>query len=943
MKRSTPTLVILLCLAAACAVGGEGAASPADTARQVNLLAGPGFEFAGTTDEAAKGWLLIGEDQMADWEKASYVIAQRGTLLAARRHEGAARSGQYGLRLFGADRTICAVWQRIELLQTQPKPILLVAWSRLDGAEPLPARVGAFDLSIWGEFGIANVRHMDGTKAEISRGRPLIDLSRGHGEWTLAQAIYVPTKPVRYLEVKVDLHGAGPATLLCVDDLLVAEVDSTVAELEARGVKVPAMNIAPAPAWVSPEATALEIPLIDQDGRGRPLARRLRLSITSERDELVLRRLDRFDDDEALELLIAPYDRKPFDMARAADFYRFRFSKDGSGRFAWALTRNERALGAPEDAAFFLPRSPSPHPSAKRPKANAPGSPWTVRIPFDTIEESAPRAAAWRINIARRRGDEVACSAPTYSREQKFGRLLLRAPEQQPSPLAIERVEVLAGDVGGEKVPPYALANGIPWGDVPVSVSLAWRGPAGRPATLLCDAGSGQVAHLPITLEPGRHQHSIPVQFHGAGLRHLNVRVRDRRTDQTLARLVLPVTVRPLLTPWMYERFLYADEDAADVYVWIGAADAAAVRTLRTHVEDIRGRRIGRKATKPAGTRGPLKLSVPVNRVKVNDEPIADHWIVAEALDKRGKPMGSARLRIGRIPRRAPRQEEPIKSVQVNGRGYLAVNGKPFFAVVASLNVRNAGRGYRRTPRLGFNAAKVNCGPEDKAIVHTDMSVRKLYTDLYQGGVYAAPFIWIRREDPERRQLLDWLKASPAFLLVVGGEVYRDTAHSFDHPDWLVYPQRPVLAEYHNSGTWLDVVRHGKPIVPISMVPFTSWDASATRKLLADYARERAVRAQTGLITSIVVCQNPYSSIWDVRAFCYLSAIYGGTGAYLYIVADKGDPEDDRIEELTRGLAAELRLMGPVFTAVDQRRTVRVSPAGAGLQVGWSSIPIPNP
>ncbi len=925
-------VLLLLCLASWPSLAVEPEEEPPDPTRQVNLAVNPGFEFAGAGDEAAQGWLPIGEDQLADWEKAHYKTTKRGTFVPASRDEGAARTGHYGLRLFGADLTTSAVWQRVDLLQTEPKPILFAVWSRIDGAEPLPEHVGASKRSIWAEFGIANVRHTDGTKAEISRNRPQIDLSRGKGEWTLAQTVYVPEKPVRYVEVKVDLRSAGPATTLCVDDLVVAEVASTVAELEKRGLDVLAADIPVAPDRAVSGAARLRVPLFDSGGRGRPLGDPLPLRVVLLRDALLVETDFRPADDELLELLIAPYDRKPFDSPHAADFYRFQFSADGRSKFSWALTRNERALGAPRDAAFFLQRQPLPPPSVRAAKTDSEPA-WSIRIPFDTIQETAPRPGTWRINVCRRQGDRVACSSPTYARERKFGRLVFLSPAQQPAQLAIERVRVLSEHPHRDAIPPYALENSLPWGDAQVEVTLSWRGAEARQAYVLCGTGADGAVRLPITLAPGRHRHRLDVPLRQSGLQRLSVRVEGEH-GAALAQLALPVTVSPLLTLWTYEPFLYGDEPTAQIYTWLGAADPALILDLRAHVEDWRGRRVGDGVVVAARAGEPVRLDVPVGGVTVNPEPTASHWIVVEALDERGRALGASRCRIGRIPRPEPRKAPPIETVRVDRRGYLEVNSRPFFAVVASLSVKNAGRGYMRTPRLGFNAAKVNCGADDVAHGCEDVSVRKLFTDLYAAGVYAAPLIWIPAEDDERRKLIDWFKASPTFLVLIGGEVYRGTAKSFNRPEWLAYPERPVLVEYHNSGSWLDQVHDGGPVAPISMVPFSHWVYSPVRKLLADYARERAVRGQTGLFTSLVLLQDPHVGIWDVRAFAYLSAIYGGTGAYLYIVANEHDPQDDRIVELTRGLATELRLMGPVFTAEDQRRTVRVTPAGAGLQVG---------
>ncbi len=932
--------VVVLLLVVQTALPDEAPPAP-DAVRQVNLAVNPGFERAGTDDQTALGWWPAGEDQVSDWQHAPYEATQRGHFQAPQCDAGAARTGQSGLRLFGTDQTTSAVWQRIDLLQTEPRPIVLAVWSRFEGAATRPKRPHVKTLAVWAEFGIVNVRYMDGTKAAINRAGPLIDLRKGDGRWVRGQAVFTPDKPVRYLEVKADLHGAAAAAVLCVDDVLVAEVDATVAGLEARGVDVPPADVVVAPSWANAEQLAIALPLIDRAGRGRPLANSVKVLVTAHPEALTVHLERTLEKGERLEVLIAPYDRLPFRTTRPADLYRFRFGSDGTHEFAWGLTRNERAFGAAEDATFFLDRQPLPPPVVVSPKAGGPNGRWSVRIPFDTIEVAAPRSAVWRLNVCLRRGDQIACTAPTYTRQRRFGRLAFLPPDRQARRLVVDRVEASSPHADPKSIPPYAPKNTIAWGDATVTTTLTWRGDAARKAILICDAAGAETVRQPITLKPGRSTYPLTVPLMEPGLQKVRVGVISETGDEVLGKLTVPVAVCPLLTMFTYETFLYDDEDVAEARVWIGATAKTGDFRLPAHAEDWRGRRIGDDVTAKAGAGQSVLLRIPVDQMKVHDEPVADHWLVVRALDDAGHVVDQARCRVGRFIRPKRREGTRIEQVRINERGYLEVNGRPFYAVIASLNVEDLEAGYLKTPRLGFNSAKINCGPNDQIVSNRKGSVREVYTELYKNGVYAAPcFSMIPKDQQEQwTRLVNWMKASPTFLAVIGGEVYRSPASYYDTPFYLKDPQRPLVLEYHNCGNWLNVEALGKTVGHIAMFWSGHWQVPPVQTIRASYSRERAIKPDMGLMSSISLSEDPHFSIWSARAHAYISAIHGGTGVYLYTFAPEADdPEGGRVVELLRGLATEMRRMGPIFTADDQRRTVRVTPADQGLVVGERRI-----
>jgi len=896
-RRIAFTVAISLFLGAAAAIGGEKEAP--DARRQVNLLSNPGFEFAGKHDEVAADWLPFGENQISSWQGVRYGGPHYADFVPSQRDEGSSRTGLYGLRLISSGLAMSGAWQKVTLLQTKPKPILLSVWSRLDGSAG------------WAEFGIANVRYMDGTKGEIDRSKPLIDLRKGDGKWIRQQALYKPAKPVRYIEVKIDLQQGSSPAFLRIDDAIVAEVDSTVSELRTRGLKVPGADLTVAPSWASFERNAFEMQLIANGGNGAPIDERLLLLVIAESDALVIETQWPLKKDESLEFLLAPYDRKPFSPNYAADLFRVSFSKDGKTVFSWGMTRNERHLGITEDAAYFLE-----HEAIPPIRTSKIGSRISIRVPYETIEQEVPQSSTWRLNACLRQGERLACSAPTYSRERLFGRLIFPDQGDQASPLSINRVNLRNTD----------------WNAREVELGLSLETQESLNVLLTAKTQSGQKSVFPLTIEPGQGDYSRELSLPETGLQFidLNIAPDNKNNEPELASVRIPTTVSSPLWAWMYEVFAYEDENEVEVRAQISGRTAEKTEWLQVYIEDWRGRQVGKPVRKKPKAK--TLFFMPIGDIPANDEPVCDHKMVVRALDKNGELLVESRLPFGRIRRPEQRKAEPIESVRVNEKGYLEVNGKPFFAVISSLQTKDHVGGYLRTPRVGYNAVKINVGAKDQIAASQDNSSAKdIYARLYGQGVYAAPMVYEPRNDEGMRELFDWFKKSPSFLLVVGGELYYEDGSRYDKAIWREYPERPLLLEHQNCGSWLSMSKLGEPIGDIAMTWVGSHHISPSRSMAAFFARERAVDPGVGLLPSVGIILAPSYSIWDSRMLCYLGIVEGATGAYLVTVAR--DEEGHRLVEQARGLATELRTMGPIFTSENQRRTIRVLPATAGLQV----------
>ena len=940
-KRSVSWLATSACAAAiVCATtasAAEGTGDP-DPTRQVNLIHNPGFELPDAGNGVAADWLIPGEDQVADWQLRNYWSAERGAWLAPSRDAGAARTGSAGLRILGTGSNTSSVWQRVYLNQTEAKPILFSAWCRFDGHPGM--RTHPEFPTAWAAFGIANARHMDHSKAHVHRSQPLADLRQAGGEWQRVQAIHVPKKPLRYIDVKIEVQSAGAAAVLCVDDVLVAEVDAAAAQLEARGVNVPAtvMMVPPSTNDALGRTPMIDVPMLDQMGQGRPSGIKVRARAIDTPHALIIEAdVDNADADDRVELLFAPYDVKPFHPDTAADMFRIRLDEAGEAALDWVLTRNERHFGASDDVAMFLQRTTVPQVKADRTAQDDSGQRWRFVVPYAALQQVRPtRPSAWRMNLCVRRGDALNCSAPTYTRELSLGTLAFAAQSDIAEPTTIERVEVLADPPDPKAVATFAVPGQLGWGATLLRVRVRHDGPAPLDTTLVARLGE-HVAHVPVRLDAGQvKQVEITCPLRIAGRQTLEVSLVGPTSDDPLAALRMPVTIAPLLRLWLYETFGYHDEDTAEVFTWNNATEPDTIAAVRIRIEDWQGKRVGDPVTRNTSGDRTMRVQIPIAAVPARDQPTPDHWIIAEALDGQGDVLDTSRARWGRMKRPAPRAGDPIQDVVIGDRGYFRVNGQPFYAVFASLNVKDLRSGYLSTPRLGFNAAKTNCGSLGAVHLEPQTSYQAVYRRLYEQGTYAAPFCFLQ-DAKERLEVIDWFKTTPMFLCQIASEVYRQSAAEFDRHEFTEHPDRPFVLEYMNCGSWLDHALDGKQVAEVAMFPFWSWDLSAHRLLVASYARERAVSSSTGLVTSMVMGAGSFD-VWDARTTAYLSAIYGGTGAYLYIVADDPEGEDDRITEIARGLATELREMGPIFTAADQQRTIRLVTSPTHLHVGERRI-----
>ncbi|MAE62523.1 MAG: hypothetical protein CMJ49_14345 [Planctomycetaceae bacterium] len=928
----TSIIALVLGATTAGAIAQADAGEP-DPRLHVNLIRNPGFERPGNDDDPiAAHWLTTGEDQVADWAVASYRIVRRGDYIPPRRDPGAARTGQFGLRLGNTGPNTSSVYQRIILNQTEPNPIQFVAWSRYDAQ---PGIRHDTESAPRAELSIANARYTNQSKAPVDREQPLINMTRGSGDWIRSHATFVPEKPLRYIDVKIELQSSGATAMLCVDDVHVAEVDATVTQLQARGVDVPAPALIVTNPTANPPAVGL--PLIDQAGQGRAANIRLRARAVETPAALVI---DVESDDalpnDQLEILLAPYDRKPFDLPIAADLFRIRLDGNNVVQLDWILTRNERHLGADNDIALYLPQPAVRGLTARRESLPNHRARWRFTIPYASLGSAQPISpTTWRINLCLRRGESLLCAAPTHTLESLLGQLIFPSPAESPAPVVIERVEFLTGPFDQQSIAPFTVPGRFPWGDTPLRVRV--RNCTSDPVNLTLNARiAGHVTHTLIQLTP--HQINTvdiiaPLRTPGRQTLQLALSPPDAATPR--AALHIPVTIAPLIRTWLFETFAYHDEDHAEIFTSNNAADPDQIAAVRLRIENWRGRPIGSSITQLQTESRTHTINLPIADVPAHPDPIADHWIITEALDRDGRVIESSRTRWGKMTRPAPRAADPIDHVTIDDRGYFSVNDKPFFAVIASLHTNDLAAGYLRTPRVGFNAAKINCGTKD--MIHIGRaSYKDVYTALYRQGVYAAPMCFVS-DRQTRINIIDWFKTTPMYLCQLGGEIYHRPADQFDHPDWRTCPQRPVVLEYMNCGSWLDHARHGKQIAQIAMTPIFSRAQSAHRDLAAFYARERAVSPRTALMTSIVTSAGDFD-IWDTRTTAYVSVIHGATGIYNYIVAPDHAGTDDRIVEIARGFATELRAMGPIFVAEDQRRTISVNPPDTGLHVAERRI-----
>ena len=873
-----------------------------------NLVVNAGFE-RGTGEGLPEGWEKLPADYMPYWG-GYYWPASRDTLMS---HTGTA-----SLRCAAAAGQTGGAAQTIHLRQKEASAIIVGAYCR---AENLIA-----DDLCW----LAVDTWYDNGKRDLETHRVVLGKA-GH-EWDYRTFTILPKRPVDRIVVKIENRSSLRTATVWVDDLYVAEVGTTLAELRARGLTLPdEVDCNPLAEGKKPtidgrveEECWLETPAVQVGPNSVTLAydeENLYLAVSAEA--------------ERMEIMLSPFGIPGYDDIDHISFYRFAVSRDGSSSAEIAIDQDGYVFYLPDDlsphgweaAVASGPEKPDSQPETRNSK---PGY-WTAEmsIPFAALGMNPPSSGEeWRINIAavnpaRPLTGDAAARLTSWAAEHEdfrsFGRLCFVRPEQ----LELSQVSF------GEELPDgldvsdtWVTRSDVRWGDNILRARLTNSSASLRALTVeVKPIGAGEGSSVTASVGAGDYWDiGLPYRTTRIGRQALRLNVKEADSGETVAGSLYPINVAEPIQLRPDQLYYYPDETEALLKIACPSLPADGDTSL--HLRLI-GQSTGETFLDtefPAESR--MVFGMDISGLPVSSEPVREYRCQVD-LVQGGTTLASGYATFGRLERPEFPWLPAVETVEIGAEGAMLVNGEPFFPIIASL--RNNGP-YDRASAMGFNAEKTNLGSLESGKARID--------DAWERNVYFV-VCDVQSNTNDRDALTLFARDHPGVLMHVGSEV------AFSYGGWYfteegrelfrrrqrLDPKHPMFFEYEGGcGTWyaraLGVPLLGDVIHMGAMVQISPLGRVVPRA----FDLERAAAQKPQEVQAVVMLWDE-GSFDEVRTGIYLAVIHGARGIYYY------EPRPDNEIDKARGLVLELRAIAPIVLSPSVPRTVSVLPARNHIDV----------
>lgn len=863
-----------------------------------NLAKNSGFEEAG--QDFAAHWGQVGEDTTVPWRQKLYARPDVGIYAPAVRERGNAHTGAYSIRCAAAVGQFSGVTQRIYLNQDKNRAVQLGVWCKTENVIP----------SSWCDLSLVNIRYTDDTFHETSWKAPFLSLGDKAHDWEYRFRLFEPAKPIRYVDVRVSLQGhmgeidytmplgSERTGLLWVDDVYMGEVSTPVNDLLARGIEPPIQTVTAFPNdGTSMPATACPAGAVQ---------------FTYGTDTLYFSFMGAVPAGGSVELYLATHDELAYDNETVASFFRITAPDEGPVRLERAFERIDRAF-AIRDAVFYLndPRS-----SRIVRTVESGGNPrLDLSIPYSVLDAAPKPGDVWRFNVVRSSGGTASAFASGPLTRRRFARL---AFDRLPA-LAVTPVRFGTRPAVTLQQNPWVTITDTYWGDNTLDLNLTNRATVDREVIVRL-TGTGITKTEGRFSVPAGQTASVQIPYRAAkdGLGVMGLEIEDA-TGARLTEEHYPFCIPPAIEFRPGRRFLYPAEETLDVQgeVFMRGPDAPA--SLALILVDLRSGSTVRRLDVPVSGNA-FAAHVNVTDLRINEDPIADYALVAQA------PGGvEARLLFGRLRKPVFDPLPPIDRVDVDNDGMLLVNGQRFFAIVSSLNVKDLRKGHAESSAMGCNVSKHNFSPP-----YSD--VRDVFDYTWSLNTYEAPCLSGHPVEKAEQGLFPIARQHPAFLVTVAAEVYRAPTPLEHYDRCAAAGQRPVLYEYYNCGCWFDTVMGQRQGGDIAMFPVVVQKAPLTRLVSRNLYRERAAAQRPRcLFISIPIAISRDSSLDLIRCVVYLGVVNGANGMYLYMT-DYPGANGEQVA-MMRGVVLELRRMSDVFVAPPVAQTMVAYPENAGIEM----------
>jgi len=386
------------------------------------------------------------------------------------------------------------------------------------------------------------------------------------------------------------------------------------------------------------------------------------------------------------------------------------------------------------------------------------------------------------------------------------------------------------------------------------------------------------------------------------------------------------------------QEYYYSEEDTAIVEIYNRYRPIPEGGEVSIEVIDMSDKKRVKRFTQVLNDKKTL-VPIDIRGLKVNSLPVQDYSVRVIYFDEQKKKLGEQTKYFGKINHTVRRKLPPIKTVDVDEKGRIIINGNfRFFPIVPSVKKQR----WDESNDMGANMIRGHLGEGFEPFKERDRAWEKnIYT------MTIGPYLL--KDVPVFEQIADSLLEHPGFLTLYAKQFYYWRIS----PEWIdvrkkierivgnLASPRLVIWGHHDASLLYD---HHLPKWPVSNPPVgycyvkvmsrpsLAWRntpfqtkieqiLSPERFKLAEvnyYVSNHCDEAVTDHFPGVASLRG---DDWHgLRNESYLDVIYGATGLYHWVWAQEG-----QVQRL-RGWFQEMNYMWPIYVADDAENKVEILP-----------------
>ena len=865
----------------------------------VNLVKNHSFEEGTISESLPQGWRMPIEDQWVSWVGAQY----RKPIIV----EGESITGNKSLRSSVVYADGSGLSQIIPIHQKEVKPVAIDLWSKLDNSIGKKPPAGYDGPDNYANMTIY-IYHYDGTMQEVS---PTFCLGESDHDWDYRRFGFESLKPIKEILLQITVLGTEPTTSLWVDEVRAYEIGSSPEELEMRGIDYPRFSISSA--W------------------GKP------------KEEKIAEKFEIYNDEENLYLVIPQRDLDEeisiyLNARTESEFinhYRYLFDViriDKDGKVYKGITVEKQGYTA--DGEYS---DGGEYGISIEKKKDI----YTLTIPFSSLRQDPMVSfGQFGFNLLRKRGEERDYWHGKSANNKEMGRIILaKVPGVRIKSIQFGKRYYYEEDqaqdfvshpqlYSGENEAIIELINEGPGGEITIAGGIK-----GGPVTKkIIQIGSAEVSKIVFPYQAGLEKSTqFEISLLGADMEEIKESY--------------PIQVPKAIEIVPDQEYYFAEEGIANVEIHNRYRPIQKKGKIEVEVKDLREGKIVDTFTKKLKDKADL-LTIDISNYRINPLPVQDYSVTVKYYDDKGKELGKATKKFGKINHTVRRKLPPIEKLAIDNKGRIIINGNfRFFPIVPSVNIMD----WDAAINLGANVYRSWYGKKNIAFTDTKRAWDKNVYTLTIG-----PYLPEILDQFEKEA--DSLMSQPGFLSCYAKQFYywnlppesiqlrkrvEEIVGSLSSPRLLIWG-------HHDSSLLYDLDmpewQIPNPLIGYCYVKIMGRPGSTWRNSPFLTKTEMVLNPQRFKLSEVnyyvafhgdEVVPEHFKDILSLRADdwhgvrneTYQAIIDGANGIYHWVCTQKKD-----LQRL-RGWFQELNYMWPVYVADEAKNEIEILPGGSAIEL----------